>query len=112
MFLLKNRLRKKEEFENVYKKGKFSLYENITLKFVKNKLGYSRVGLVVSGKFSKKAVERNKKKRQLGNILQKNKSFLRAGIDIAVIPKKKEKLTYQELQKNTDEALKRAKIIS
>jgi ribonuclease P protein component len=112
MFLFKNRLRRKEEFENVYKKGKASSYENIFLKFVKNNLDYSRIGLVVSGKFSKKASERNKIKRQLRSILQKNEVLLRAGMDIIVIPKKRQKASFQELQENVQKALNKAKIIS
>jgi ribonuclease P protein component len=112
MFSSKNRLRKKQEFENVYKKGRFSSYENITLKFVKNNLGYSRIGFVVSGKFSKKAVERNKIKRQLKNIFQKNLFSLGTDMDLIIIPQKKEKLTYQKLQENVEKSLKKAKIIN
>lgn len=112
MLLLKNRLRKKQEFENVYKKGKSFSYENITLVFVKNDLGYFRAGVVVSGKFSQKATERNKIKRQLRVILQKHSPILAGGIDVVIIPKKKEGLTYQKLQENTEKALKKAKIIS
>ncbi len=112
MLLLKNRLRKKQEFENVYKKGKTFSDEGITVRFVKNNLEYSRIGFVVSGKFSKKAVERNRIKRQLRTILQKNVEVLSLGIDLVFIPRKRTETTHETLQKNIEKALKKAKIIN
>jgi len=112
MLLLKNRLRKKQEFEEVYKKGKSFSFENITLRFVKNKLECSRIGFVVSGKFSKKAVERNKIKRQLRAILRKNIQLLDSGLDIVIIPKKGKPISYFLLQENVEKALQKAKITS
>jgi ribonuclease P protein component len=112
MLLLKNRLRKKQEFENVYKKGKSFSFENINVRFVKNNLGHSRIGLVVSGKFSKKAVERNKIKRQLRTILRKNILLLTPGVDAVLIPKKGKKISYQILRENVEKTLQKAKIIS
>lgn len=112
MLLLKNRLRKKQEFENVFKKGKSFFCENISLRIVNNDLKSSRIGIVVSGKFSKKAVERNRIKRQLREVLRKILPMLKAGEDIVVTPLKKKKESVQDLQAKVEKALKKAKIIN
>ncbi len=105
------KLRKKEEFEKVYKKGITFLYGNIVIRFLKNGLGFSRIGVVVSGRFSKKAVERNKIKRQLRYIFQKERLLFEKNIDIVVLPKKG-KTNFRLLRENTEKALKKAKIIT
>jgi ribonuclease P protein component len=115
MFDKKNKLTKKNEFENVYKRGRTLLCEDIKIFWVKNKLNFFRLGIVVGGKFSKKATERNKIKRRIRSIFQKKEMFLNENIDrvdIVLIPKKKEKQTFWDLQKNIEKAFKKAKIIS
>lgn len=61
----KNRLKKKREFENVFKKGKAVKGSFLFIKYIKNELGIPRFGFVVSAKVAKKAVERNKIRRIL-----------------------------------------------
>ena len=112
MLAPKNRLRKKQDFENVFKKGISFFFENISIRVAENNQKHSRIGFVVSSKFSKKAVERNKIKRQLRAILFQNVPALKSGKDVVIIPFKKEKMLFQELQKNVEKALKKAKLIN
>lgn len=112
MLLLKNRLRKKQEFENVLKNGKSFFYENISLRMVKNNQENSRIGFIISNKFSKKATERNKIKRQLRAIFYKTIPILKKGKDIVIIPLKKEKSTPDSFRENIEKALKKAKLIN
>lgn len=59
----KNRLKKKRDFEEVFKKGKAVNGSFLFIKYRKNELGIPRFAFVVSAKVSKKAVERNKIRR-------------------------------------------------
>lgn len=80
-----NRLKKKKDFQKVFKKGK-GLRENlITLKWVNNNLETSRFGIVISKKISKKAVLRNKIRRRLREEIKKILPHFKKGIDIVII---------------------------
>lgn len=61
----KNRLKKKRDFEDVFKKGKTVKGSFLFIKYKKNELGVSRFGFVVSIKVAKKAVDRNRIRRVL-----------------------------------------------
>ena len=83
-----NRLKKEKDFERVFKTGKGYKEDFLFLKIVKNDLKTSRFGFVVSKKFSKKAIVRNKIKRQLRELIKLKLSKIRKGIDgiILIIP--------------------------
>ena len=59
----KNRLKKKRDFEEVFKKGKAVKGSFLFIKYRKNELDAARFGFVVSAKVAKKAVERNRIRR-------------------------------------------------
>lgn len=88
MLPYKNRLIKRGDFEKVYKYGKFFYFRNIALKIGKNDLDEARVGFSVGLKFSKKAIERNRMKRQLREVFHKMLGEIKKGMDIVVIVKK------------------------
>ncbi len=67
-----NRLRRKKDFEEIFKKGRSFKESFLVLKILKNNLKVSRFGFVVSQKVSKKAVVRNKIKRRLREIVGLN----------------------------------------
>jgi len=83
-----NRLKKKKDFEIVFKKGKGYKENFLYLKIVGNKLKTSRFGIVVSKKFSTKATLRNKIKRRLRELIRIKLPNIKKGIDgvIIVIP--------------------------
>lgn len=91
MLPLKNRLRKKDDFQKVYQKGSFSAYRDISLKKVSNNLLETRIGFVVEKKFFKKAVERNRIKRILRDFARKNIHKMPAGFDAIIFYKSKDK---------------------
>lgn len=76
---------KKKEFEAVFRKGKTKAGKLVFLKILKNNLGNNRFGVVVSKKISKKAVNRNKIKRRLREIIRQ--AHIRPGLDIIIIAK-------------------------
>jgi ribonuclease P protein component len=87
MLVSKNRLRKKSDIDNVFKKGKTVTGDFIFLRAVKNNLDINRFAFVVSAKISKRAVVRNKIKRQLREIIKKNILKTKQGIDFVLIVK-------------------------
>ena len=60
MLSQQNQLKKKKDFEKVFKKGKGFKEDFLVLIFKKNNLNQSRFGFIVSKNFSKKANLRNK----------------------------------------------------
>lgn len=54
----------------------------------KNSLGHNRYGFVVSKKVDKKAVVRNRLRRQLSACVEKQHAFLKPGFDILFLLKK------------------------
>lgn len=65
MFSSVNKLRKKKDFDNVYKKGRIVFGPVFNIRFVKNDLGFPRFAFVISKKTAKLSVKRNLVKRRL-----------------------------------------------
>ena len=84
----KNRLKKKRDFEDVFKKGRAVKGSFLFIKYRNNKLGVSRFGFVVSAKVARKAVERNKIRRVLSEAVRGVIDGL-AGYDIIVFATRK-----------------------
>lgn len=82
------RLRNDKDIKTLFAKGKgvFGLLVNI--KYLPNKLPVSRFAVVVGTKVSKKAVIRNRLRRQLKAIIYKHLNIIRPGFDIVLMPKK------------------------
>ncbi len=77
----------------------------------KNDLEHSRFGFVVSTKISKKAVERNKIRRQLQEIIRLNLEKIKQSVDVVVIAKHGIKgRQYQEIEKDLLRALSKADV--
>ncbi|HOK00650.1 MAG TPA: ribonuclease P protein component [Candidatus Paceibacterota bacterium] len=112
MLPLNNRLKKKKDFEEVFKNGKSYKENSLQLKFLENNLKTSRFGFVVSKKFSKKAVVRNKIKRRLREIIRKNLIYIKKGFDcvIIVLPDLKIK-KFEELEEILIKLFKKADLL-
>ena len=66
-----NRIKKNAEFNKVIEDGQLIKSDSLTLYFLKNSLGFTRVGISIPKK-SGKAVVRNKMKRQIRAIISKD----------------------------------------
>lgn len=84
----KNRLKKDKDFKNIYLKGRVFQNNFFIIRILENYQDINRFGFVVSGNVSKKAVERNKLKRRLREIVRKNLNYFRKGYDFVIIAKK------------------------
>jgi len=85
---VKNRLKKKRDFENVFKKGKAVNGSFLFIKHRTNELGIPRFGFVISAKIAKKSVERNKIRRIISETARSRIKNLE-GHDIIVFATKK-----------------------
>ena len=104
-----NRLKKKKDFEKVFKKGKAFFVEFLILKIVKNDLRNPRFGFVVSQKVNKKAVVRNKVKRRLREIVRKKLPEIKTNVDGVFIAKKGiEKKDFIATEKTVDLLFRKA----
>lgn len=78
-------LSKKKDFDLVFKAGRSCFDKIIGLKVTPNELNRHRLGIIISSKVSKKAVERNLLKRRLKEIIKKELSDLPGGYDLVLI---------------------------
>ena len=107
--MLNKSLKNKKDFDNVFKNGKGFSQGFLYLKIKKNNLNSSRFGFVVSNKFSKKAVIRNKIKRRLKEII-KSKN-IRKNIDAVIIVNPGAETGFKELEQTITKLFKKAGII-
>jgi len=88
-----NRLKKNKDIKKILKRGRRFSEDFLVMKILSNGLNESRFAFIVSQKFSKKAVERNKIRRQLSETVRQHLDKIEKGIDVIVLttPTDKEK---------------------
>jgi len=79
-----NRLKKTKEIERVFKEGRGLKEDSLLLKVAPNNLGLTRFAFVAGQKASKKAVERNKAKRVLREIIRSRLADIKPGFDVVI----------------------------
>lgn len=84
MLSSRNRLTKKE-VACVFKKGTTTRYEGFIVRKTLNRVGRARFAVVVSAKKVNKAVERNKIRRKIFEIIRKNLSKMRVNYDVTIV---------------------------
>ncbi|OGN00071.1 MAG: ribonuclease P protein component [Candidatus Yanofskybacteria bacterium RIFCSPHIGHO2_01_FULL_41_27] len=110
----KNRIKKKKEFDGVFKNGKTVNGSFLFIKFKKNNLKTSRFGFAVGLKVSKKAVERNRIRRLLSETVKIYLKQVKNNYDIIVVIKSKpaeEAIETSPVAEDFVKTMKRAGII-
>ena len=107
----KNRITKKKDFDSIFKTGKGFKQGLLYLKTKKNNLDSSRFGFIVSKKFSKKAVERNKIKRRLREIIRKELPKIKKPIDVIIIINPGLENDFQKLEQAVNKLFKTADLV-
>ncbi len=82
MLPIQNRLKKKNDFDRVFKKGRSFEGNALSLRLTENDLKVSRFAFVVSLKVAKKAFLRNKIRRRLREAVKANLSKIKTGLDV------------------------------
>jgi len=82
-----NRLKKTSDFKKVFRSGRSAGGNLFDLRFAANNLNFCRFGFLISLKISRKAVKRNRIRRQLSEAIRCFLSRLKPGYDIVLIAK-------------------------
>lgn len=82
-----HRLRLKNDFDRLFKEGKFAGQAFLTLGYSKNQLNISRLAIIAGKKVSKKAVTRNSIRRKISEIIRLNLMNIKTGFDMVFIAK-------------------------
>lgn len=102
-FSKKIRLLKPSEFQKIYKHGQWIANRELVANFKTQKTQISKLGITVSKKVSKRAVDRNRIKRQIREWFRKNKlSCLHLDVIITAKPIVNTK-TNQEIQRSLND---------
>jgi ribonuclease P protein component len=104
MLVKENRLTKKKDFEEVFKHGKGIKQGFLYLKYKKNNLKSCRFGIIVGKNYSKKAVDRNKIKRRIREILAKKDV---QGLDIIVVVLPGVESDFEKIKENVEKLFKK-----
>lgn len=110
------RLTKTKDFDKVMKGGKAVYAPILMLKFIKNELNYSRFGVIVSNKISKKAVKRNLVRRRIREIIRLIFKQIKPGYDFVIIASPKiiiddKVIKYSKIEQVILNLLKKVKLI-
>lgn len=113
MFSREERLIKKDDFNAVYRFGRFFSFGSVSLKIKANNLAKTRVGFSVGLKFSKRAVDRNRVKRRLRAIIGKKLAGLKKGFDVVIMVKGSPRdLDSQKLEKDLEMIFRKSNLIN
>ena len=88
----KNRLKKEKDFQSVFEKGRGVREDGLFFKMQQRGEGAPRLGVVVSKKVSKKAVDRNRIRRVIQAQAREHMKRMKDGVDgvIVVLPEFRE----------------------
>jgi len=107
------RLRKNSEFQRVRQQGRSITSRLLILAWTPNDVAQLHIGFVVSKRVSKHAVERNRLKRLLGEVMYSSLAELSPGWDI-VLTARKEALAadLRTLKQDIPALLRRARLLA
>lgn len=108
----KNRLKEKNDFREVFRRGKTVNDSFMLFKFVPNQLQESRFAFIVSRKVSKKAVIRNQLKRRLSELVGAEIPRLKRPVDgIFIVRAQATKESFEKLKDGVIRIFGEAKLI-
>ena len=112
MLAKENRLKKKNDFARVMASGGMAGGPWLVLRFVKNQLEVSRAGFVCSKKTAKRAVDRNRIKRQLRESMRRVWLEMATGYDLVLIVRTPLMgQPFDEIQAVLEKLLKKARLL-
>ncbi len=107
-----HRLRHEKDIGKVLKSRAGAFDNACGVKMVKNDLDFSRFAVVVGTKVSKKAVDRNRIRRQYREILRSMMSMIKPGFDVILLTAKPAlPLDYHQKEAKLKGTLHRAKLL-
>jgi ribonuclease P protein component len=112
MLKKENRIGLNKEFDRAFKAGQSFYGKILGMKGVSNNSTSNRFGILINTKVSKKAVVRNKIRRELREIIKKRLELLKPGNDFVIIvfPLILDK-NIQEIESELDAGLKKLRVL-
>lgn len=107
-----HRLRHDKDIKTLFGNAK-SVFDPVCgVKFRKNKFGISRFAVVVGTKVSKKAVVRNRIRRQIRAMIQNRLELIKPGFDVLILVRPKAKDSKRgEIETHFVKVFKKAKLL-
>lgn len=106
-----NRIKKKNDFDQVFKKGKAVNGSFLFIKTIPTSLGQARFGFIVSAKVAPQAVLRNKVRRTLSAVIWPGPLLKMPSCDTVVVVTKKVPLGLEKISSDFLQVLKKAHIL-
>lgn len=105
------KITKNKEFDRIFKEGRSSYDKLLGIKMIKNETYDVRLGIIVSGKVSKKAVDRNKIRRRVKEIFRLTLNKIKPNdYVVIVLPETRDK-KFQEIECSVMFNLKRLRAL-
>ena len=82
-------MNRQKNFDAIFLNGKFYQSEQVILRIFPSGQNSSRFAVIISAKVNKKAVVRNRLRRQMNEIIRQNLKKIKPGFDIILIAKPK-----------------------
>jgi len=106
------KLKNQADFKKVAQGGQPFFAQDISLKVCKNNLKNNRFGVVVSLQIDKRAVVRNKIRRQISEIIKSIEKDLKQGYDILILTREDvKKLDFDQMQAKLIKLFQKADLI-
>jgi len=83
----KYKIVRKSDFDRIWKNGKGKQTPILFTRILNNDLGFTRFGIIVGSKVSNKAVDRNKIRRQINEVVASKFGNIEKGLDVLVVAK-------------------------
>jgi len=104
-------LKKKKDFDSVFKEGKGCQGDLLFLKVARNQKGFNRIAFSVSQKIAKKAVSRNRMRRMMRQAMLDLSEDIEKGLDMVFVARTAfEKEKSQRVREEIKELLKKVGI--
>lgn len=103
------RIKKNNEFQKIFAKGKRAFSSRLTLLYLPS--DRLRMGICVGKKYGG-SVQRNRIKRLLREIFRRNEDGIKKNYSYILVPKVAEKYEYRELEKDFSYILKKNDLLS
>lgn len=106
------RLRHEKDIQNTLKKGR-NIFDSLCgMRFVQNQLSITRLSIVIGTKVNKRAVVRNKLRRQYREISRLMEPAIKPGFDILLFPSISSiKATYEQKRESLQKILEKNQLL-
>lgn len=104
-------LRGSDDIQNLFSKGRVIRTPHFLIRYKEKDDNIVRIGVIVAKKIAKKAVQRNKAKRQVRECLRSVADFFIGGVSIVVVPMVVD-MKFDDMKSEIVSGLKRGRIIT